>query len=98
MYRVYVKNYDAEYPLHEPVDDMMRIFSPVLTQEMGAAGTFSFQIHAAHPNYNQLKVLESEIIVYDNDEAIFVGRMAKPATDFYGMESVSYTHLTLPTN
>lgn len=89
MYRVYVKNYDDEYPLHEPVDDMMRIFSPVLTQEMGAAGTFSFQIHASHPNYNQLKVLESEIIVYDNDEAIFVGRMAKPATDFYGMESVT---------
>lgn len=89
MYRVYVKNYDAEYPLHEPVDDTMRIFSPVLTQEMGAAGTFSFQIHAAHPNYNQLKVLESEIVVYDNDDAIFFGRMAKPATDFYGMESVT---------
>ena len=89
MYRVYVKNYDDEYPLHEPVDDMMRIFSPVLTQEMGAAGTFSFQIHAAHPNYNQLKVLESEIVIYDNDEAIFVGRMAKPAIDFYGMESVT---------
>ncbi|WP_195321352.1 phage tail spike protein, partial [[Clostridium] symbiosum] len=89
MYRVYVKNYDDEYPLHEPVDDMMRIFSPVLTQEMGAAGTFSFQIHAAHPNYNQLKVLESEIVIYDDDEVIFVGRMAKPATDFYGMESVT---------
>ena len=61
MYRVYVKNYDAEYPLHEPVDDMMRIFSPVLTQEMGAAGTFSFQIHAAHPNYNQLKSLNRKL-------------------------------------
>ena len=45
MYRVYVKNMNGEYPIYEPLDDTLRIFEPVLTQEMGGAGSFTFQIY-----------------------------------------------------
>jgi hypothetical protein len=63
MYRVYVKNMNGEYPIYEPLDDTLRIFEPVLTQEMGGAGSFTFQIYEGHPYYKQLKVLTSEVIV-----------------------------------
>ena len=36
MYRVYVKNMNGEYPIYEPLDDTLRIFEPVLTQEAPA--------------------------------------------------------------
>ena len=78
MYRVYVKNMNGEYPIYEPLDDTLRIFEPVLTQEMGGAGSFTFQIYEGHPYYKQLKVLTSEVIVYDDDEGIFYGRMWRP--------------------
>ena len=35
MYRVYVEQNGQKYPLYEPLDDEMRIFEPVLTEEPG---------------------------------------------------------------
>ena len=40
MYKVYVKYGGMEYPLHEPLDDDVRIMDPVLTEEIGSAGSF----------------------------------------------------------
>lgn len=89
MYRVYVKNVNGEYPIYEPLDDMLRIFEPVLTQEMGSAGSFTFRVYKGHPYYKQLKVLTSEVIVYDDDEGIFYGRMWRPEQDFDNMVAVT---------
>lgn len=89
MYRVYVKNMDGEYPIYEPLDDTLRIFEPVLTQEMGGAGSFTFQIYEGHPYYKQLKVLTSEVIVYDDDEGIFYGRMWRPEQGFDNIVTVT---------
>lgn len=82
MYRVYVTNQDGKYPIYEPLDDTLRIFDPVLTQGMGSANMFEFQIFQNHPYYHQLKLFESEIIVYDDEEAIFYGRMFRPQQAF----------------
>ena len=49
MYRVYVKNVNGEYPIYEPLDDMLRIFEPVLTKEVGRAGSFTFRVYKWQP-------------------------------------------------
>lgn len=89
MYRVYVKNMNGEYPIYEPLDDTLRIFEPVLTQEMGSAGSFTFRVYKGHPYYKQLKVLTSEVIVYDDGACVFCGRMWRPEQDFDNMVAVT---------
>lgn len=89
MYRVSVKNMNGEYPIYEPLDDTLRIFEPVLIQELGGAGSFTFQMYKGHPNYKQLKVLTSEVIVYDNDKGIFYGRMWRPEQGFDNIVTVT---------
>lgn len=89
MYRVYVKNVNGEYPIYEPLDDMLRIFEPVLIQEMGSAGSFTFRVYKGHPYYKQLKVLTSEVIVYDDGACVFCGRMWRPEQDFDNMVAVT---------
>lgn len=89
MYRVYVKNMNGEYPIYEPLDDTLRIFEPVLTQEMGSAGSFTFRVYKGHPYFKQLKVLTSEVIVYDDDACVFCGRMWRPEQDFDNMVAVT---------
>ena len=88
MYHVRVKQNGEEYPLYEPLDEEMRIFEPVLTEEMGSAGSFSFRIHKGHPNFIHLQPFQSEIIVYEDTEPCFYGRMLKPETDFQNMVSI----------
>ena len=63
MYKVYVKYGGMEYPLHEPLDDDVRIMDPVLTEEIGSAGSFSFQIYRGHPNYDKIRPCKSEVIL-----------------------------------
>lgn len=89
MYRVYVKNMNGEYPIYEPLDDTLRIFEPVITQEMGSAGSFTFRVYKGHPYYKQLKVLTSEVIVYDDGACVFCGRMWRPEQDFDNMVAVT---------
>lgn len=89
MYRVYAAYGGAEYPLHEPLDDEMRIFEPVLTEEAGGAGSFQFCIYRGHPNYDKLRPCLSEVILYQDKEEIFRGRLLKPEQDFNNMVTVT---------
>lgn len=78
MYRVYAKYQGAEYPLYEPLDEKVRILNPVLTEEMGSAGSFSFQIFRGHPYYDKIQPCKTEIILYQDQTDIFCGRILKP--------------------
>lgn len=49
---------------------------------MGSAGSFQFQIYKGHPNYEKLKPLRTEIMLYLDDEQIFTGRLMKPSRNF----------------
>lgn len=80
---------NGEYPIYEPLDDTLRIFEPVLTQEMGSAGSFTFRVYKGHPYYKQLKVLTSEVIVYDDGACVFCGRMWRPEQDFDNMVAIT---------
>lgn len=83
-----MKTDKTEYPLYEPLDDELRIFEPVLSEEMGGAGSFQFQIYKGHPYYEQIKPLKSEIMLYQDNVLIFVGRLMKPSRDFNNMVTV----------
>ena len=89
MYRVYVQYEGTEYPLYEPLDDEMQIFEPVLTEEPGSAGSFQFQIYRGHANYGKLKPCKSEVILYQDQEEIFRGRMLKPEQDFNNIVTIT---------
>lgn len=89
MYKVYVRNDDIEYPLYEPLDEELRIFEPVLSEEIGSAGSFSFQIYKDHPNFDKIKTCMSEIVVYQDGSEVFAGRAMKPDRDFDN--KVTYT-------
>lgn len=88
MYRVYVSSGGIEYPLYEPLDEETIIFEPVLTEEMGSAGSCSFKIHKKHPYFDKIKPCKSEIIVYENTDKVFYGRMLKPEQEFQNMVSI----------
>ncbi|MBS5604590.1 MAG: phage tail protein [Enterocloster asparagiformis] len=89
MYKVYVKYGGMEYPLHEPLDDDVRIMDPVLTEEIGSAGSFSFQIYRGHPNYDKIRPCKSEVILYQDGEAIFYGRVMKPEQGFDNVVAIT---------
>ena len=71
------------------MDDEARIFEPVLTEEMGSAGSFSFQIWTGHPYYDKLQPCRSEVVLYQNNEPVFWGRILKPEQDFTNMVSIT---------
>ena len=50
MYRVYINDQTTSYPLYEPLDETLRIFKPVLTQEMGLGGNFNVCIRGLNPS------------------------------------------------
>lgn len=97
MFRIYLRNQDGDYPIYEPLDDELRVFSPVLEQEMNDAGIFEFYMMADHPNADKLGLLKTEVIVYDDKREIFHGRVLKPKYDIKNMIAVAcegdYTYL-----
>lgn len=97
MYKIYLRNQEEDYPLYEPLDDELRVFSPVLTQEMGRSGQLDFYMMANHPNADKLGLLKTEILVYDDGREIYRGRILKPDYTIENLISVTcegdYTYL-----
>lgn len=89
MFRVYVINQGEEYPLYEPLDDELRIYDPVLTQEMGRGGMFKFCIYEDHPYASKMELLKSEIIVYRDDKEIYRGRILIPEYNMKKLISIT---------
>lgn len=89
MYRIYINDQTASYPIYEPLDDTLRVFKPILTQEMGQGGYFQFYILTTHPYADKIGLLKTELIVYEDDEEIFHGRILKPE---YNMDNL--IHIT----
>ena len=91
MYRVVVATEGKEYPLHEPRDSdgKLLLIDPLLTQEMGKNGEFSFEVSPNHPNKDKIKALSSEIYVYSDDDLLFCGRSIGDESDFYNIGKVT---------
>lgn len=88
MFKVYVSHGGKEYPLYEPLDEEVRIFAPILTEEMGSAGSFQFKIYKNHLHFDKIQPCKSEIILYQDEEAIFYGRILKPAQSFNNIVTI----------
>ena len=89
MYKVYVSSGRIEYPLHEPLDEETTIIKPVLVEETGSAGSFSFQIYKGHPHFDKIKPCKSEIAVYENTVEVFRGRVMRPEEGFQNMVNIT---------
>lgn len=85
MFKIYLRNPEGDYPIYEPLDDEMRVFKPTLTQEMGKGEIFEFYMMTNHPNADKLKLLKSEVIVYEDKQEIFRGRVLNPRYDIGNM-------------
>lgn len=73
MYKVYANDTLIYSP--DLVDDEMIIFSPKLTKEMNKSGSFSFYIYSNNPFYKYIKALKTPIVVKDNDQELWRGRV-----------------------
>lgn len=89
MFQVYLDNQTETYPLYEPLDDDLRIFEPILTQEMGQGGNFKCYIMGNHPNAEKIKLLKSEVVVLNNGKEIFRGRVLRPEYSMQNMISIT---------
>lgn len=80
MYKVFCDG----YTLHDPSlnDVHFQLISPVVTQEVNKAGSFTFTISAAHANTNVLRRLLSSVEVYDDSKLIFRGRILNDTRDW----------------
>ena len=86
MYSITAINGDGtEYPLLELTDYDFKAMEPEIEETINSTSTFSFLLPAENLNYDKVKKLESEIIVYDLDgnAEIFRGRCTSDETDFY---------------
>ena len=86
MYSIKAINSDGtEYPLLELSDHLFKAMEPEIEETINSISTFSFLLPAENPNYEKVKKLESEIVVYglDGDSEIFRGRCTSEETDFY---------------
>ena len=71
MFYVYAGNQQ----IYKPLDDLLVLFNPKLTLELGKAGSLEFDIPPVNPFYDNLNQLSTEVSVdIDNDE-IFHGRV-----------------------
>ena len=83
----------VEYLLHDPRDlsGEVKCSDPVLTLEMGKAGSLTFTVAPTHPYKDKIKPLVSIIKVVEEgkDKPLFVGRSIGDSNDFYNSGSVT---------
>lgn len=85
MYTIYAD--DAL--LYSPGDEELSVLSPVLETQCNAAGTLTFVLLPEHPMYSALHKMRTRIIVKQDDEIIWRGRVLETETDFYRQKTVT---------
>lgn len=88
MYRVTALFENEEHCLHEMYSDEYVIGSPVLTEKVGKAGSFKFDIAVTHPEYGAVIPYRTYITVFKNDVEYWHGRVIDAEEDFYRTKSV----------
>lgn len=64
------------------------ITSPMLTVEIGKAGSFEFAIPPSHPKWAEIKKLKSKVEVYEDDILLLKGRVLSFERDFQNNKKV----------
>ena len=74
--------------IYAPLDDLLILFNPKLTLEMGKAGSLEFGIPPLNPYYDKLKQLTTEISVEMDDVELFHGRVLSNERAFNNVRQV----------
>lgn len=85
MYTIYAD--DAL--LYSPGDEELSVLSPMLETQCNAAGTLTFVLLPEHPMYSSLHKMRTRIVVKQDDEIIWRGRVLETETDFYRQKTVT---------
>lgn len=84
MYSIYCD----DFPLYNPLSRELVLTDPVLSGELGKAGSLSFTINPTHPYYSKVYKMQSIISVFQDNEVIFKGRVFSDNVNFYKMKKV----------
>lgn len=74
--------------IYKPLDDLLILFSPKLTLEIGKAGSLEFDIPPNNPFYDKLNQLTTEVTVDMDSEEIFHGRVLSSERTFNNIKHV----------
>lgn len=95
MYRIVVRrnafsDSPTDYTIYSPsvADRGYVVFSPRLSEQINKASSLSFVCPDTNPNYDQITPFSGIIIVFDDDEIIFWGRVVSAERDFYRQKFV----------
>ena len=85
MYTIYAD----DSLLYLPGNEELFVLSPALETQCNSAGTLTFILLPEHPLYNALHKLRTRIIVKQDDEIIWRGRVLEAEIDFYRQKTVT---------
>ena len=85
MYTIYAD----DTLLYLPGDEELSVLTPVLETQCNAAGTLTFVLLPEHPLYSALHKMRTRIIVKQDDEIIWRGRVLETESDFYRQKTVT---------
>lgn len=75
--------------LHDTRDEEYMLLSPKITLELNKTGNLDFGILPTHPEIESIRKMRSQIMVYDDDELLYIGRPVTNESDFYNHGQVS---------
>lgn len=78
-----------EYILSDPRHEDLIVDSPKLNLEVNKNGSLEFTIYPSHPYYDRLNKLKSIVTVYQDNKAIFKGRIIDDELGFYNEKHVT---------
>lgn len=84
MYKVFCD----EYLIHSDTLDSLKLSNTKLDCELNKAGSFEFTIYPNHPRFDKLRKLKSNIVVYQDEDIIFRGRIISEEYGFINEKRV----------
>ena len=76
------------YILHDSRSNELRVIEPKCDMELNKTGKLTFSINPAHPFYDKIEKLKSEISLFQDGKWIFTGRVLNDETNIYKFKSV----------
>lgn len=85
-YRIYA---DGELIYSSLNPEFGAVLSPQLKLEVNKSGSLSFTMLPNHPSYDNINVMKTLILVYQDEDILFRGRVIEATPDFYKQKSIT---------
>ena len=80
MYRLYL---DGKL-FYDPRNPVLALTDLTCEQEINRTGSLKFTIPALHPQMEEVRKMQSELFLFQDDEWIYSGRVLSEEYDFFG--------------